>query len=132
MSSSVLGRPLDPVEVVSDRIMAAKLSVLLKNTSHPVQHTLTALIISPSVTGHCILEDETSEPFPLSCCQTLQTGDHMHMLGTEIKVQHCCYASKDGKIYHIYINLNYISSTVYRILFFCCCKTLVISFICLF
>lgn len=116
MSSSVLGRPLDPVEVVSDRIMAAKLSVLLKNTSHPVQHTLTALIISPSVTGHRILEDET-EPFPLSCCQTLQTGDHMHTLGTEIKVQHCCYASKDGKIYHIYINLNYISSTVYRIFF---------------
>lgn len=73
MSSSVLGRPLDPVEVVSDRIMAAKLSVLLKNTSHPVQHTLTALIISPSVTGHCILEDETSEPFPLSCCQTQET-----------------------------------------------------------
>lgn len=41
----------------------------------------------------------------------------MHTLGTEIKVQHCCYASKDGKIYHIYINLKYISSTVFRIFF---------------
>lgn len=110
MASSVLGRPLNPVEVVSDRIMAAKLSVLLKNTSHPMQHTLTALITSPLVTGRCTLEDETSEPFLLSCCQTLQTGDHMDRLGTEIKVQHCCYASKRWE------NISYIHK--YKLHFF--------------
>ncbi|KAL3987642.1 hypothetical protein ACER0C_014757 [Sarotherodon galilaeus] len=42
-ASSVLGCPLDPVEVVSDRRMVAKLSSLLDNISHPMQETLTAL-----------------------------------------------------------------------------------------
>ncbi|KAL3993517.1 platelet-activating factor acetylhydrolase IB subunit alpha [Sarotherodon galilaeus] len=42
-ASSVLGCPLDPVEVVSDRRIVAKLSSLLDNISHPMQETLTAL-----------------------------------------------------------------------------------------
>ncbi|CAI5670812.1 unnamed protein product [Oreochromis niloticus] len=42
-ASSVLGCPLDPVEVVSDRRMAAKLSSLLDNISHPMHETVTAL-----------------------------------------------------------------------------------------
>ncbi|CAI5677697.1 unnamed protein product [Oreochromis niloticus] len=42
-ASSVLGCPLDPVEVVSDRRMVAKLSSLLDNISHPMHETVTAL-----------------------------------------------------------------------------------------
>ncbi|XP_076744780.1 uncharacterized protein LOC143420432 isoform X3 [Maylandia zebra] len=42
-ASSVLGCPLDPVEVVSDRRTAAKLSSLMDNISHPMQQTVTAL-----------------------------------------------------------------------------------------
>ncbi|KAL3987990.1 autism susceptibility protein [Sarotherodon galilaeus] len=42
-ASSVLGCPLDPVEVVSDRRMVAKLSSLLDNISHPMHETLTTL-----------------------------------------------------------------------------------------
>ncbi|KAI3351524.1 hypothetical protein L3Q82_020366, partial [Scortum barcoo] len=42
-ASSVLGCPLDSVEVVGNRRMMAKLSSLLNNTSHPLQDTLTAL-----------------------------------------------------------------------------------------
>ncbi|KAL3967363.1 NLR family CARD domain-containing protein 3 [Sarotherodon galilaeus] len=42
-ASSILGCPLDPVEVVSGRRMVAKLSSLLDNISHPMQETLTAL-----------------------------------------------------------------------------------------
>ncbi|KAI3366238.1 hypothetical protein L3Q82_010054 [Scortum barcoo] len=42
-ASSVLGYPLDSVEVVGNRRMMAKLSSLLNNTSHPLQDTLTAL-----------------------------------------------------------------------------------------
>nr|XP_054594642.1 RNA-directed DNA polymerase from mobile element jockey isoform X1 [Nothobranchius furzeri] len=42
-ASSVLGCPLDPVEVVSDRRMTAKLSSMLNNISHPIQVTLTAM-----------------------------------------------------------------------------------------
>ena len=42
-ASSVLGCPLDPVEVVADRRMIAKLSSLMDNTSHPLQDTLTTL-----------------------------------------------------------------------------------------
>ncbi|KAI3358184.1 hypothetical protein L3Q82_003185 [Scortum barcoo] len=42
-ASSVLGCPLDSVEVVGNGRMMAKLSSLLNNTSHPLQDTLTAL-----------------------------------------------------------------------------------------
>ncbi|XP_024660821.2 uncharacterized protein LOC111500370 isoform X2 [Maylandia zebra] len=42
-ASSVLGCPLDPVEVMSDRRTAAKLSSLMDNISHPMQQTVTAL-----------------------------------------------------------------------------------------
>lgn len=50
-ASSVLGCPLDPVEVVSDRRMSTKLSFLLDNISHPMQETLTALSSSFSGCG---------------------------------------------------------------------------------
>ena len=50
-ASSVLGRPLDPVEVVSDRRMVAKLSSLLDNISHPMHETVTALSSSFSGCG---------------------------------------------------------------------------------
>ncbi|TWW65507.1 hypothetical protein D4764_21G0004070 [Takifugu flavidus] len=42
-ASSVLGCPLDSVEVVGNGRMMAKLSSMLNNTSHPLQDTLTAL-----------------------------------------------------------------------------------------
>ena len=42
-ASSALGCPLDPVEVVGERRMMAKLSSLMENMSHPMQDTLTAL-----------------------------------------------------------------------------------------
>ncbi|TWW62365.1 Polyhomeotic-like protein 2 [Takifugu flavidus] len=42
-SSSVLGCPLDLVQVVGNGRMMAKLSSMLNNTSHPLQDTLTAL-----------------------------------------------------------------------------------------
>ncbi|TWW61037.1 hypothetical protein D4764_05G0011270 [Takifugu flavidus] len=42
-ASSVLGCPLDSVEVVGNGRMMVKLSSMLKNTSHPLQDTLTAL-----------------------------------------------------------------------------------------
>ncbi|TWW55971.1 hypothetical protein D4764_09G0010210 [Takifugu flavidus] len=42
-ASSVLGSPLDSVEVVGNGRMMAKLSSMLNNTSHPLQDTLTAL-----------------------------------------------------------------------------------------
>ena len=42
-SSSVLGCPLDPVEVVGDRRMRTKLTNMLKNLSHPMHRSLTAL-----------------------------------------------------------------------------------------
>ncbi|KAI3376291.1 hypothetical protein L3Q82_016422 [Scortum barcoo] len=42
-ASSVLGCPLDSVEVVGNGRMMAKLSSLLTNTSHPLQDSLTAL-----------------------------------------------------------------------------------------
>ena len=45
-ASSVLGSPLDTVEVVGDRRMAAKLSSLLDNVSHPLQDTLSSLCSS--------------------------------------------------------------------------------------
>lgn len=42
-AGSVLGCHLDPVEVVGERRMMAKLSSMLENNSHPLQDTLTAL-----------------------------------------------------------------------------------------
>ena len=42
-ASSVLGCPLEPVQVVGERRMTAKLSSMLENQSHPLQGTLTAL-----------------------------------------------------------------------------------------
>ena len=45
-ASYVLGSPLDTVEVVGDRRMAAKLSSLLDNMSHPLQDTLSSLCSS--------------------------------------------------------------------------------------
>ncbi|TWW74578.1 hypothetical protein D4764_14G0005810 [Takifugu flavidus] len=42
-ASSVLGCPLDSVEVVGNGRLMAKLSSMLNNTSHPLQDTLTAL-----------------------------------------------------------------------------------------
>ncbi|TWW67098.1 hypothetical protein D4764_02G0001390 [Takifugu flavidus] len=42
-ASSVLGCPLDSVEVVGNGRMMAKLSSMLNNTSHPLQDTLAAL-----------------------------------------------------------------------------------------
>ncbi|TWW62388.1 hypothetical protein D4764_04G0010350 [Takifugu flavidus] len=42
-ASSVLGCPLDSVQVVGNGRMMAKLSSMLNNTSHPLQDTLTAL-----------------------------------------------------------------------------------------
>ncbi|TWW71677.1 hypothetical protein D4764_16G0001740 [Takifugu flavidus] len=42
-AGSVLGCPLDSVEVVGNGRMMAKLSSMLNNTSHPLQDTLTAL-----------------------------------------------------------------------------------------
>ena len=42
-ASSVLGCPLDTVEVVGDRRMVAKLSSLMDNSSHPMWDTLAAL-----------------------------------------------------------------------------------------
>ncbi|KAI3365789.1 hypothetical protein L3Q82_000788 [Scortum barcoo] len=76
-ASSVLGCPLDSVEVVGNGRMMAKLSSLLNNTSHPLQDTLTALgssfserllhprcvkeRISPSAVGAA----EAAEPSPI-------------------------------------------------------------------
>ena len=45
-ASSVLGSPLDTVEVLGDRRMAAKLSSRLDNVSHPLQDTLSSLCSS--------------------------------------------------------------------------------------
>ncbi|KAI4876473.1 hypothetical protein NFI96_017395, partial [Prochilodus magdalenae] len=42
-SSSVLGCPLDPVEVVGDRRMRTKFKHMLKNLSHPMYHSLEAM-----------------------------------------------------------------------------------------
>ncbi|KAI4876003.1 hypothetical protein NFI96_019878 [Prochilodus magdalenae] len=42
-SSSVLGCPPDPVEVVGDRRMRTKFKHMLKNLSHPMYHSLEAL-----------------------------------------------------------------------------------------
>ncbi|TWW77670.1 hypothetical protein D4764_12G0010600 [Takifugu flavidus] len=42
-ASSVLGCPLDSMEVVGNGRVMAKLSSMLNNTSHPLQDTLTAL-----------------------------------------------------------------------------------------
>ncbi len=42
-ASSVLGCPLDLVEVVGERRMMTKLSSLMNNDSHPMKDTLTAL-----------------------------------------------------------------------------------------
>ncbi|TWW76569.1 hypothetical protein D4764_13G0012310 [Takifugu flavidus] len=42
-ASSVLGCPLDSVEIVGNGRMMVKLSSMLNNTSHPLQDTLTAL-----------------------------------------------------------------------------------------
>ena len=42
-ASSVLGCPLDSVQVVGERRMIAKLSSLMDNVSHPMQDTITAL-----------------------------------------------------------------------------------------
>ncbi|KAI4904756.1 hypothetical protein NFI96_010311 [Prochilodus magdalenae] len=42
-SSSVLGCPLHPVEVVGDRRMRTKLKHMRKNLSHPMDHSLEAL-----------------------------------------------------------------------------------------
>lgn len=39
---SVLGSPLDPMEVLCDRRMTARLPSLLQNTSHPTQDALSA------------------------------------------------------------------------------------------
>ncbi|KAI4878627.1 hypothetical protein NFI96_029045, partial [Prochilodus magdalenae] len=42
-AGSVLGSPLDPVQVVGDRRMLAKLASMLENDSHPMHETLAAL-----------------------------------------------------------------------------------------
>jgi len=42
-ASSVLGCPLDSVEVVGERRMMAKLSSMMENDSHPMQETVKAL-----------------------------------------------------------------------------------------
>ena len=42
-ASSVLGCPLDTVEVVGERKMMAKLSSMMENDSHPMQDTISAL-----------------------------------------------------------------------------------------
>ena len=42
-ASSVLGCPLDPVEVVGERRVRAKLSSLMDSVSHPLKDTLTGL-----------------------------------------------------------------------------------------
>ena len=42
-ASSVLGCPLDSVQVVGERRMMAKLTSLLDNDSYPMQDTVTAL-----------------------------------------------------------------------------------------
>ncbi|KAI3375022.1 hypothetical protein L3Q82_021068 [Scortum barcoo] len=57
-ASSVLGCPLDSVEVVGNGRMMAKLSSLLNNTSHPLQDTLTALGSSFSMMGNGWLDSE--------------------------------------------------------------------------
>ncbi|KAI3376439.1 hypothetical protein L3Q82_016907 [Scortum barcoo] len=73
-ASSVLGCPLDSVEVVGNGRMMAKLSSLLNNMSHPLQDTLTALSSSFSerlLHPRCVKEsgmdseeDEVSRPRP--------------------------------------------------------------------
>ena len=47
-ASSVLGCPLDPVEVVGSRRMITKLSSMMVNESHPMQDTVTDLCSSIS------------------------------------------------------------------------------------
>ncbi|KAI4896805.1 hypothetical protein NFI96_008135 [Prochilodus magdalenae] len=42
-AGSVLASPLDPVQVVGDRRMLAKLASMLENDSHPMHETLAAL-----------------------------------------------------------------------------------------
>ncbi|XP_036439777.1 uncharacterized protein LOC118817317 [Colossoma macropomum] len=42
-ASSVMGSPLDPVQVVGDRRMLARLASMLENSSHPMHETLAAL-----------------------------------------------------------------------------------------
>ncbi|TWW81606.1 hypothetical protein D4764_01G0014210 [Takifugu flavidus] len=63
-ASSVLGCPLDSVEVVGNGRMMAKLSSMLNNTSHPRQDTLTALGSSFSerlLHPRCVKERERGE-----------------------------------------------------------------------
>ncbi|KAI3374079.1 hypothetical protein L3Q82_022645 [Scortum barcoo] len=64
-ASSVLGCPLDSVEVVGNGRMMAKLSSsLLNNTSHPLQDTLTALGSSFSerlLHPRCVKESDSNE-----------------------------------------------------------------------
>ncbi|TWW57110.1 hypothetical protein D4764_08G0010970 [Takifugu flavidus] len=58
-ASSVLGCPLDSVEVVGNGRMMAKLSSMLNNTSHPPKDTLTALGSSfsePLLHPRCVKE----------------------------------------------------------------------------
>lgn len=59
-ASCVLGRSLDPLDVVGERRMLAKLSSLMVNMSHPMQDTLSALGSSFS--------DWLLHPL---CCQTI-------------------------------------------------------------
>ena len=42
-ASSVLGCPLDPVEVVGDRRMTTKLLSIMEDASHPLQETVRSL-----------------------------------------------------------------------------------------
>ena len=64
-ASSVLGYLLDPVEVVGQRRMMAKLSSFKDNQSHPLQDTITAL-------GSSSAEGEVSQFVPHSRSYTVQ------------------------------------------------------------
>ncbi|TWW68206.1 hypothetical protein D4764_19G0000040 [Takifugu flavidus] len=68
-ASSVLGCPLDSVEVVGNGRMIAKLSSMLNNTSHPLQDTLAALGSSFS---ERLLHPRCVKIVPAGCCQTAQ------------------------------------------------------------
>ena len=76
-ASSVLGSPLDPVQVVGDRRMLARLASMLENSSHPMHETLAALGSSFSdrlLHPKCVKEAITGPSFLLLLDCTTSTA----------------------------------------------------------
>ncbi|KAI4892844.1 hypothetical protein NFI96_004929 [Prochilodus magdalenae] len=76
---SVLGSPLDPVQVVGDRRMLSKLASMLENHSHPMHETLAAL--GSSFSDRLLHPKCPSFLLPLhSTTSTAPRGPHTHTL----------------------------------------------------